>query len=84
MDETANTIMTDKEFALLGGGELAYVREIEAQEVVEQFPAARALPPHAKLFMLHGADGTPIMLGDSRNTLVANASEHKLHTVSLH
>lgn len=84
MDETPETVMSEQEFASLGGGELAYVREIEAQEIAKEFAAARELPPHAKLFMLHGADGTPIMLGDDRNMLVANAREHKLNAVSLH
>ena len=84
MDQITFNAMSDKEFALLGGGELAYVREIEASAVVEQFPAARAMPPDAKLFMLHAADGTPIMLGDNRNSLMANAREHDLMPVSLH
>ena len=84
MDKTPISVMSDQEFALLGGGELAYVREIDAQDVADQFPAARALPPDAKLFILHGADGTPIMLGDDRNAIVANAHEHKLQTLSVH
>ncbi len=34
--------------------------------------------------MLLGADGTPILLTDSRETALANASENQLQTVSLH
>jgi len=72
------------EFALLGGGEIAYIREIEAQDAIGQFPAARALPATARLFVLHAADGTPIMLGDDRDTVIANAREQSLVPVPLH
>jgi hypothetical protein len=37
-----------------------------------------------KLFALLGADGTPIMLTDSRDAAIANAWENQLQTVSLH
>ena len=34
--------------------------------------------------MLLGADGIPILLTDSRETALANASENQLETVSVH
>jgi hypothetical protein len=37
-----------------------------------------------QLFALHAADGTPIMLTDSREAAVANAWSHELETVSVH
>jgi hypothetical protein len=36
------------------------------------------------LFALLGADGTPIMLTDSRDAALANALQQELQTVSLH
>jgi len=36
------------------------------------------------LFALHAADGTPIMLTDSRETAVANAWSQELQAVSVH
>ncbi|MDP2620957.1 MAG: DUF1150 domain-containing protein [Hyphomicrobiales bacterium] len=72
------------EFAHLGGGEVAYIREIEAQDAIGQFPSARRLPATARLFVLHAADGTPILLGDNRDTVIANAREHSLMPVSVH
>ena len=36
------------------------------------------------LFALHAADGTPIMLTDSREAAVANAWSQELETVSVH
>ena len=37
-----------------------------------------------QLFALHAADGTPIMVTDSREAAVANACTHELETVSVH
>jgi hypothetical protein len=37
-----------------------------------------------ELWALLGADGTPIMLSDSREAVVLNAHENDLETVSLH
>ncbi len=70
--------------AALGGGELAYVRTIRSEDVQRLFPQAPEIAPGLTLFTLHAADGTPIMLTDSREAALANASEHELTTVSLH
>ncbi len=70
--------------AVLGGGELAYVRTIRSEDVQRLFPQAPEIAPGLTLFTLHAADGTPIMLTDSREAALANASEHELTTVSLH
>ncbi|WP_341988296.1 DUF1150 domain-containing protein [Azorhizobium sp. AG788] len=70
--------------AALGGGELAYVRTIRSEDVQRLFPQAPEIAPGLTLFTLHAADGTPIMLTDSREAALANASEHELITVSLH
>lgn len=76
--------ITAAELALLGGNQIAYVREIDAHDAVDHFPAARSLPAGTRVFMLHAADGTPIMLGDSRESVMHNAWENSLHTVSVH
>jgi hypothetical protein len=36
------------------------------------------------VFVLHAADGTPIMLAASREALMADAAEREIQTVSLH
>jgi hypothetical protein len=76
--------LTPEAFAVLGGGEIAYVRPISAEDVRALFPQAPSLEPGVKLFSLHAADGTPIMLTDSREAAEANAREHELSTVSVH
>ena len=37
-----------------------------------------------KVFALHAADGTPIMLTDSREAAIANAWSNELQAVSVH
>ncbi len=76
--------MTAEQFALLGGGQIAYVKPLRGEDAQRLFPQIPAVRPDVKLFALVGADGSPLMLTDSRDTAVANAWEHQLQTVSLH
>ncbi len=76
--------MTPEQFAHLGGGEVAYVKPILSDDVARLFPQVEGVRPGIRLFALLNADGTPLMLTDSRDAALANAWEHKLHTVSLH
>lgn len=82
--QSGTTAITPEALAGLGGGHLAYVRTIRSEEVQQMFPQAPSLAPGLTLFTLHAADGTPILLTDSREAALANASEHALVTVSLH
>ena len=77
-------IMTPEALAVLGGGEIAYVKPIRSEQLSSLFPQAPNLAPGLKLFALHAADGTPIMVTDSREAAVANARSHELDTVSVH
>jgi hypothetical protein len=70
--------------ALLGGGKIAYVKAIRSEEVSGMFPQAPQLQPGMQLFALHAADGTPMMLTDSREAAVASAWSQELETVSVH
>ncbi|MEX0589681.1 MAG: DUF1150 domain-containing protein [Xanthobacteraceae bacterium] len=83
-DEKNDTELSQEAFAILGGGEIAYVRPIRSEEVRMLFPQAPKLAPGLKLFSLHAADGTPIMITDSREAAEANAREHELDAVSVH
>ena len=83
-DEKPEMSLTPEAFAVLGGGEIAYVRPINSEEVQKLFPQAPSLAPGMRLLSLHAADGTPIMLTDSREAAEANAREHELATVSVH
>jgi hypothetical protein len=68
----------------LGDGKIAYIKSIRSEDVGALFPQAPQLAPGLKLFALHAADGTPIMVTDSREAALANASDHQLETVSVH
>ena len=72
--------------AHLGDGQIAYVKTIRSEDVRALFPQAQMpqIAPGQKLFALHAADGTPIMLTDSREAAIANAWSQELETVSVH
>ena len=76
--------LTPQEFAHLGGGAIAYVKTIKSEDAQRLFPQAPAIRPGLRLFALLGADGSPIMLTDSKDAAIANTWEHELQTVSLH
>ena len=70
--------------AQLGDGEIAYVKAIRSEDVPAMFPQAPEIEPGLELFALHAADGTPIMLTDSREAAVAGAKSNELQTLSVH
>lgn len=77
-------LLTNEQLAGLGGGRVAYVKPIRSEDLSRFFPAAPAIEPGLQLFALLGADGTPIIVTDSRDAAVANAMQHELEMVSLH
>jgi len=77
-------VITQEALAHLGDGRLAYVRQIPSEKVAEMFPQAPDLEPGIDLFALCAADGTPIMLTDTREAAVANAWSQELEPVSVH
>jgi hypothetical protein len=70
--------------ATMGEGHIAYVKQIRSEDVPGLFPQAPRIAPGLKLFALHAADGTPIMLTDSREAAIANAWSNELQAVSVH
>jgi hypothetical protein len=77
-------VITEEALAHLGDGRLAYVRQIRSEKIAEMFPQAPELEPGLDLFALCAADGTPIMLTDTREAAVANAWSQELEPVSVH
>lgn len=75
--------ITQEALAQLGDGHLAYVKTVRSEDVANMFPDAK-LAPGMTLFALHAADGTPIMVTDSRESAIANAWSQELETVSVH
>jgi len=85
----ANAVLTKtpvslETLATMGEGHIAYVKQIRSEDVPGLFPQAPHIAPGLKLFALHAADGTPIMLTDSREAAIANAWSQELETLSVH
>ena len=81
---TTHPAITQDALAHLGDGRLAYVKAIRSEDVAHLFPQAPKIEPGIKLFSLHSADGTPIMLTDTREAALANAWSQELEAVSVH
>jgi hypothetical protein len=84
MNRERFTSISREALAGLGGGKIAYIKAIRSEDVSTLFPQAPTLAPGMRLFALHAADGTPIMVTDSREAALANAWDHQLETVSVH
>ena len=82
--DTAHPAITQDALAHMGDGQLAYVKTIKSENVRALFPEAPDMAPGIELFALHGADGTPMMLTDTREAAIANAWSHELEMVSVH
>ena len=80
----AHPAITQEALAHLGDGRLAYVKIIRSEDVAQLFPQAPRIEPGIELFALHAADGTPIMLTDTREAALANAWSQELEPVSVH
>jgi hypothetical protein len=82
--EVVDVAITAESFAQLGDGRIAYVKQIRSEDVAALFPEAPEIAPGMTLFALHAADGTPIMITDSREAAIANAWSQELEAVSVH
>lgn len=65
------------------GGKIAYIRQMNLEEARERFPNMEGLPEGIDLFALYGADGTPIVLTDSRGAAVGHAMSDELELTCL-
>ena len=81
---TAPSIMSMTELAQLGGGKIAYIKVMTADEAKEMFPAVEGNPAGIDLYALHAADGTPLALTDSRQAALGHAMGDELEIASLH
>jgi len=83
-ETTRCDLMDSADFALLGGGRIAYVKEIDRLEAEQMMPHLKNLPAGIPLFALHAADGSCMAIADSRDAAIANALEFDLDPVSVH
>jgi hypothetical protein len=83
-DPSAAGQMSPQSFALLGENRLAYITAMRSEQVAFLSAEAPLLAPGYQVFVLHAADGTPILLADSREAALAGAANHEIETVSVH
>jgi len=76
--------MSTEAFAALGAGRFAYVKAARSEDIAFLCPDAPLLAAGQDVFVLHAADGTPILVTDSREAAIANAASEHLEAVSLH
>jgi len=84
IQETTTTTMSLLEFTHLGEGEVAYIKILHKNEAYRLFPALEMIDDDSPLYSLHAADGTPLMLTDSRAEALADARNNDLEPLSLH
>jgi hypothetical protein len=77
-------IMSVLEFQSLGGGEVAYIKQMTADEAERRFPAIESLPRGILLFALTAADGSPILVTDSFTAAAAQARSDDLEIQCVH
>jgi hypothetical protein len=70
--------------AAMGEGEVAYMRAFRAAELRHIFPQAAELHPSVQLYALFGADGTPLMLADTRDAIISGAWQNDLAMAKVH
>lgn len=83
-DQQERVLMSLKELALLGDGEVAYIKQLDSDAAERLFPTLENAPKGIDLYAVLGADGTPLALTDSRKAAIANAIENDLVPVSVH
>ncbi|MFC5584805.1 DUF1150 family protein [Nitratireductor kimnyeongensis] len=76
--------ITQQQLAHIGEGAVAYMREMNAEDLQGKFPGMPDLTPGTRLWALFGADGQPILLADARDAALAGAMQNDLETVSVH
>lgn len=84
VDNGQRTIVTQQQLAALGEGAIAYVREMDADELRGRFPGMPEMEAGTKLWALFGANGQPILLADGQEAALAGAFQNDLKPVSIH
>jgi hypothetical protein len=77
-------VMSQRELAALGGGQVAYIKELSSDEASRMYPAIEGLPRGINLFALQAADGTPIALTDTLQAAIGHAMGDELEIASVH
>lgn len=83
-EQEYKSTVTQQQLADIGEGAVAYMREMDAEDLQGKFPGMPDLQPGTRLWALFAANGQPILLADARDAALAGAHQNDLETVSLH
>jgi hypothetical protein len=81
---TRQITVSKADLAHLGEGSVAYLREIDSDELKGKFPGLPEIAPNTTLWALFAANGQPILLSDERDRALAGALENDLIPVAIH
>lgn len=82
--QPAGPARTPEALAAMGGGQVGYVRAFRAAELRHLFPQTTSLHPSVQLYALFAADGSPLVIADSRDLAVTAAWQNDLDMATLH
>lgn len=78
------SLMSEHDFAALGGQDLAYITELPREEALELAEDLGVDIGQSKLYALHAGDGTRVAVTDDHGEAIVNAWEFGLTPVTLH
>ena len=84
METITRIELTSEQLALLGGGEVGYIKEIGGEAAQKLLGPNMAVPKDAKLFCLFAANGAPMSISGTLSAALANAAENEIKPVSVH
>jgi hypothetical protein len=84
MYDSSKPVMSTEDLAHLGGGVLAYIRQIEGAAAAKLIGDQIAVPPDAKLYCLYNANGSPISISQNYQAAIGSAIEHELIAATVH
>lgn len=77
-------LLSPAEFAALGVHSVVFARAIDASDLSDLLPQAEVHPDAGALILLMSADGTPIMVTDSRDALDDWLQEQPVSLAAVH
>jgi hypothetical protein len=83
-DRFAASAVSPQMLATLGGERLAYIKAMRSEDVAFLSAEAPLLAPGHRVYVLHAADGSPLLLAESHESALAGAARHQIETVSVH
>ncbi len=76
--------VTQAQLAEIGEGAVAYLREMQSDDLRGKFPGLPEIESGMLIWALFAANGQPILLTDERAQAIASAMENDLTTVAIH